>query len=114
MPTPRALVPAALLALAALTAGACGDDGETAETGSGGSGSGTSPEGQEDTVVRVVTHDSFALSRDMLAAFTDETGIEVEILSGDDAGSVVNQAVLSAGEPQGDDEGCGDDRLRST
>ncbi len=52
--------------------------------------------------VQLVTHDSFNVSEDVLASFTEETGIEVEILQGGDAGQVVNQAVLSAGNPQGD------------
>src|SRR5690606_4974723 len=47
-------------------------------------------------------HDSFALSDDVLAAFTDETGIEVELLQGGDAGTVVNQAILAKGNPQAD------------
>ncbi len=69
------------LLVAALLLGAC--------TGGGGT-------------VQLVTHDSFNVSEDVLAAFTEETGIEVEILQGGDAGQVVNQAVLSAGNPQGD------------
>ena len=52
--------------------------------------------------VRLLTHDSFAVSDDVLAAFTEETGIEVVLVQGGDAGSVVNQAILTAGDPQGD------------
>ena len=48
-----------------------------------------------ETSVRLLTHESFALSEDVLAAFTAETGIEVEVLRGGDAGSVVNQAILT-------------------
>ena len=59
----------------------------------------TFPEG---TTVQLVTHDSFNVSEEVLAGFTDRTGIEVEILRGGDAGQVVNQAILSAGNPQGD------------
>lgn len=97
MNAPRALLPVALLAL---VLAACGDDGDTAETGSGGPG--TESTQPADTVVRLLTHESFALSEDVLAAFTDETGIEVEVLRGADAGSVVNQAVLSGDEPLAD------------
>jgi len=57
---------------------------------------------QETTVLRLVTHDSFNVSEDVLSAFIDETGIEVEILRLGDAGQVVNQAVLTAGNPLGD------------
>jgi thiamine transport system substrate-binding protein len=59
--------------------------------------------GEDDAgTVRVHAHESFALSEEVLAAFTEETGIEVELLLGEDAGSVVNQAVLSRDDPQAD------------
>lgn len=50
----------------------------------------------------VVTHDSFAVSEDVLAKFEDETGIVVEILRAGDAGQVVNQSILSKNNPLGD------------
>jgi len=50
----------------------------------------------------LVTHDSFDVSDGVLEAFTDETGIGVELLAAGDAGSLVNQAVLTRGAPQGD------------
>ncbi len=68
---------------------ACGDD----DTGVDGADAGT---------VRLLTHESFNVSDDVLSAFTEETGIEVEILAGGDAGSVVSQAILTAGRPQAD------------
>jgi thiamine transport system substrate-binding protein len=52
--------------------------------------------------VRLLTHDSFLLSDGVLDAFTDETGIEVELIQGGDAGQVVNQAILTNGNPQAD------------
>ncbi|MEX2292192.1 MAG: thiamine ABC transporter substrate-binding protein [Acidimicrobiales bacterium] len=61
---------------------------------------------KEDTAggvtIRLLTHDSFALSDGLLASFTDETGITVEIIQGGDAGTVVNQAILTNGNPQAD------------
>jgi thiamine transport system substrate-binding protein len=50
----------------------------------------------------VVTHGSFAVSPDVLKEFSDRTGIMVQLLKGDDAGAVVNQAILSKDHPQGD------------
>jgi thiamine transport system substrate-binding protein len=50
----------------------------------------------------LVTHDSFALSEGTLDAFTDETGIRVEVQSGGDAGELVNRLVLTSGSPLGD------------
>lgn len=56
---------------------------------------------QED-VVTLVTHDSFNVSEDVLQAFEDESGLKVEILQVGDAGTLTNQAVLSADNPLGD------------
>jgi len=83
---------AALLILAVVTAG-CGDDG-VATTG----GTPTTAAG----VVRLLTHDSFLVSDEVLDQFTAETGIEVEILAAGDAGLVLNQAILTAGNPVAD------------
>lgn len=76
-----------VLAVASAALAACGDD-DGAEEGRG--------------TVRLLTHESFNVSDDVLAAFTEASGYEVEIVAGGDAGSVVNQAILSAGNPQGD------------
>ena len=54
------------------------------------------------TTVTLLTHDSFALSPETLESFTAETGIEVEQLASGDAGALVAQACLTAGEPLGD------------
>jgi thiamine transport system substrate-binding protein len=76
----------ALAALLALTA--CGSD---------------SP---EDVTLKLVTYDSFPTEgtplNDALAAFTAETGVDVEILRAGDAGTMVSKAVLTAGNPEGD------------
>lgn len=52
--------------------------------------------------VRLLAHDSFLLTPEVLQTFTEETGIEVEILAGGDAGSMVAGAVLAAGAPTAD------------
>ena len=57
--------------------------------------------GQE-TVVTLVTHDSFAIGEKVLAEFTARTGIRVEILQSGDAGEMLNKAILSRGNPLGD------------
>lgn len=58
---------------------------------------------QDDGVIlRVVTHDSFDMNADLLEQFTSETGITVEFLPLGDAGQMVNQSILSAGNPLGD------------
>jgi len=53
----------------------------------------------EPVTLTLVTHDSFAVSEDVLAAFTEESGIQVEILRSGDAGTMVNQAVLTKDNP---------------
>ena len=52
--------------------------------------------------VTLLTHDSFALSPETLEAFTADTGFIVEQLASGDAGLLVAQACLTAGEPLGD------------
>lgn len=57
---------------------------------------------QQERVVTLVTHDSFAIAEEVLAEFTAETGIRVEILQSGDAGEMLNKAILSRGNPLGD------------
>jgi thiamine transport system substrate-binding protein len=54
------------------------------------------------TTVTLATHDSFAVSDGVFDAFTEETGIEVELVSAGDAGAMVSQAILTAGDPVAD------------
>jgi thiamine transport system substrate-binding protein len=58
----------------------------------------------EDTpgTVRLLTHDFFAVSDELLEAFSAETGFEIQIVRGGDAAIVVNQSVLTAGNPVAD------------
>lgn len=54
--------------------------------------------------LRLIAHESFvdAVDDDTFAAFTEDTGIEVEVLSSADAGTLVNQAVLTKDNPLAD------------
>jgi len=52
--------------------------------------------------LRVMTHDSFALSEDVLAAFEAEHNVTVSVLQSGDAGSLVNKAILSGETPLAD------------
>jgi len=58
------------------------------------------------STVTLVTHDSFPTEdttlNDALAAFSADTGIEVEIVRAGDAGVMVSKAILTAGNPEGD------------
>lgn len=74
-----------IIALALLlTASACADGGDGAPT------------------VRLLAHDFFAVSDEVLDSFTRQTGMRVEVIPGGDAGVMVNQAVLTAGNPVAD------------
>jgi thiamine transport system substrate-binding protein len=52
--------------------------------------------------VILLTHDSFAMSKKVLADFEKESGFDVKVVQNGDTGQLVNSAVLSAGAPQGD------------
>ncbi len=93
----------------ALVAAACSGAG----SGSGGSSDGTAVLGSpltieplqrfpEGTTLKVVTHDSFAVSEDVLAQFTSQTGVEVQLIPSGDAVTMVNKAILTKGNPEGD------------
>jgi thiamine transport system substrate-binding protein len=58
--------------------------------------------GSETGTVTLLTHESFDIGEDVLAEFTRETGWEVEVLAAGDAGQMINQAILSAGNPVAD------------
>ncbi|MFE1249897.1 thiamine ABC transporter substrate binding subunit [Streptomyces sp. NPDC058741] len=71
------------------TLAACGSSG-------GGQGSGGS------RTVTLVSHDSWAASEDVIAAFEKESGYKVDVLKDGDAGQAVNKAILTKDNPQGD------------
>lgn len=52
--------------------------------------------------LQVLTHDSFSISEEVMAAFTEETGIEVAFVQGGDAGETVNRAILTRANPLAD------------
>jgi len=54
------------------------------------------------TTITLVTHRSFAVSDATLQRFTEQTGVSVDILDSGDAGTMVSQAVITAGNPLGD------------
>lgn len=50
----------------------------------------------------LLTHDSFAISEGVLEQWEAETGIDVKVLQGGDAGTMVSQAVLTKDSPIAD------------
>ena len=56
----------------------------------------------QDEVVTLVAHDSFAISDESIAEFEAQYGYKLEILRAGDAGSVTNRLVLTKDSPIGD------------
>lgn len=56
----------------------------------------------EPITITLVTHDSFDVTRRVLRGFELEAGVRVRVLPVGDAGQLVNRAILSAGNPEGD------------
>ena len=105
-----------LIAVAGVIAAACGndDDGEAASptdadeatddsaaTSADATTVGNEPS-TDPSSITLLTHDSFALSDETLEVFTAQTGIEVTLLQAGDTGTMVSQAILTAGNPLGD------------
>ena len=63
--------------------------------------SGCSSESQPDEIV-LLTHESFALSEGTLESFTEDTGITVKLQTSGDAGTMINQAILTKDNPIAD------------
>ncbi len=85
----------------ALLAGACADPTDETDL-TDPTDEAADPAPDEPREVTLLTHDSFDVSADVLEAFTDATGIEVAIVPLGDAGSALNQAILTRDAPQGD------------
>ncbi|MGW6924565.1 thiamine ABC transporter substrate-binding protein [Streptomyces sp. NPDC054950] len=80
---------AAAVGLGLVTLSACGspdDDGSAAES----------------KTVTLVSHDSWAVSKNVLADFEKSSGYQVKVLKDGDAGQAVNKAILTKDNPQGD------------
>nr|WP_223188930.1 thiamine ABC transporter substrate-binding protein [Streptomyces sp. TRM68416] len=76
--------------LGLVTLSACGSSSDDSQ-GSGGS-----------KTVTLVSHNSWAVSKDVLAAFEKRSGYRVKVLEDGDAGQAVNKAILTKDNPQGD------------
>jgi thiamine transport system substrate-binding protein len=85
----------AVLISIALMLAACGSN-------SGDSAASTANAGNTPVTIRLLTHDSFAVSEGVLKSFTKDTGIAVKVVKAGDAGAMLNQAILTKGKPLGD------------
>lgn len=101
----RRLALAGAAAIALLIAGCAGSSGSTATSSSGQSApsSAAGPtSGGSAGEVTLVTHDSFVVDQKLLADFEASSGLKVTVLAQGDAGAMVNQLLLTAGNPLGD------------
>jgi thiamine transport system substrate-binding protein len=57
---------------------------------------------QDRPALTVIAHDSFNYTQSVMDAFTDETGIAVEVVRLGDTGLLVNQSILNRDNPLGD------------
>ncbi|MFF0095687.1 thiamine ABC transporter substrate binding subunit [Streptomyces canus] len=80
---------AAVVGLGLVTLSACGSSSDDSK--SSGSKS-----------VTLVSHDSWAVSKKVLADFEKKSGYQVKVLEDGDAGQAVNKAILTKDNPQGD------------
>ncbi|WP_266390372.1 thiamine ABC transporter substrate-binding protein [Streptomyces canus] len=80
---------AAVVGLGLVTLSACGSSSD--DSRSSGSKS-----------VTLVSHDSWAVSKNVLADFEKKSGYQVKVLEDGDAGQAVNKAILTKDNPQGD------------
>lgn len=93
-------------AVVALTLSACSsteeatDESEASETVESAEESAAEP--ADPVTVQLLTHDSFALSEDVIAEFEESSGIDLELVTAGDAGSMVAGAILAAGAPTAD------------
>jgi thiamine transport system substrate-binding protein len=89
----------ALVGLAGTIAAGCGSGGSPSADGTAPT-TGAATGGGKDVVL--VTHDSFVIPKQVKAAFERQTGLRLRILQGGDAGEMLNRALLTKGNPQGD------------
>ena len=89
-------------ALAVLLTGCAGVSGEVSQPPTGGSSPSESAPPTESSTLTVLTHDSFYLPEEALAAFEQASGYQVEYVQPGDGGTLVNQLILTKDAPLGD------------
>ncbi|MFE4666464.1 thiamine ABC transporter substrate binding subunit [Streptomyces sp. NPDC056716] len=83
-------ITAVLVGFGLITLSACGSSSD------GGS------DGGDSKTVTLVSHNSWAVSEEVLADFEKRSGYTVKVLEDGDAGTAVNKAILTKDNPQGD------------
>jgi thiamine transport system substrate-binding protein len=92
MPHLRAFALSSILAITLAVTAGCSLGGGTSDE----------PGGSASRTVVVASHDSWNMSKDVLARFTEETGYRVKVEPNGDAGQLTNKLVLTKGSPIAD------------
>lgn len=90
----------ATAALAVLLSGCAGVSAQPSQPPTGGPGESVAP--TESGTLTVLTHDSFYLPDETLAAFEKASGYKVQYVQPGDGGTLVNQLILTKDAPLGD------------
>ena len=94
----RTTIITAFAAAAALALGLSGCSA-AGQGGAGGNGATPGAEGESKGTVTIITHDSFNITDEQIAAFEAESGYTLQTTAPGDAGFVVNQLILSKDAP---------------
>ena len=106
--TRRGWVIAGALGLALVTAGCSSSTGSTSTSSAAEASTSSAPTAagsaaaETGGAVTLVTHDSFVIDDAVLADFEASSGLTVTVLAQGDSGAMVNQLLLTAGNPLGD------------
>jgi thiamine transport system substrate-binding protein len=69
---------------------------------SGMTGCSKGSKSEDITVISVMTHDSFSISKDIVSSFEEQNNVNIRFLKSGDAGAALNQAILSRENPLAD------------
>ncbi|WP_051196402.1 thiamine ABC transporter substrate-binding protein [Jonesia quinghaiensis] len=97
----RSITATTTLLVLAGTLTACVPSSDSTPSGTQSPAAGGDTEGTNSTVT-VVVHDSFQISDEQKAAFTQSTGYDLNVVTNGDGGALVNKLVLTKESPLGD------------
>lgn len=62
----------------------------------------SAPKTPQENTLTVMTHDSFAISQELVTQFETENGVKLVFLKGGDTGTALNRAILTMSSPEAD------------
>ena len=91
----------AMLAAVPFALVACGGSASTSTSSTAAAAITTTATARAGETITMLVYDAFT-EPEVLKSFTQQTGITVRIAKGGDTGTLVNKAILTAGNPEGD------------